>query len=143
MDVQVQEKLCLAWNCGTQGGDDIPAKPIMIQGTASGVGKTMITMALCRIFMRDGYKVAPFKSQNMTSNTAYTKCGCEIAISQFLQAYAAGLEPEPCMNPVILKPATEIQATKVILNGHPHETISADNAFLFFCVYHFFIISEF
>jgi len=93
------------------------ARPLMIQGTASNVGKTIIAMALCRIFKQDGYKVAPFKSQNITPNTARLENGDEIAVSQLLQAYAAGVEPEVCMNPVILKP----QGPQVILNGRPHE----------------------
>jgi len=80
------------------------AKPIMIQGTASGVGKTILTIALCRIFKQDGYKVAPFKAQNMTSNTCLTTAGDEIAISQHLQALAAGAEPCFDMNPIVLKP---------------------------------------
>ena len=79
-------------------------KTIMLQGTSSGVGKTIIAMALCRIFNQDGYKTAPFKSQNMTSNTAFTKSGDEIAVSQFLQACAAGTEPSADMNPILLKP---------------------------------------
>jgi adenosylcobyric acid synthase len=103
------------------------AKPIMIQGTASGVGKTIITMALCKIFKQDGYRTAPFKSQNMTSNTALTKSGEEIAVSQILQAYAAGTEPETDMNPVILKPSPEKNGTRVILNGRLYDVIDAYN----------------
>jgi len=103
------------------------AKPIMIQGTASGVGKTIITMALCRIFKQDGYKVAPFKSQNMTSNTTLTKNGDEIALSQLLQAYAAEVEPDVNMNPVILKYSPEKKGTQVILNGKYYGTINAYN----------------
>jgi len=80
------------------------AKPIMLQGTASGVGKTILTLALCRIFKQDGYKVAPFKAQNMTSNTCLTPAGDEIAMSQHLQALAAGIEPCLDMNPILLKP---------------------------------------
>ena len=103
------------------------AKSIMIQGTSSGVGKTIITMALCRIFKQDGYRAAPFKSQNMTSNTAFTKDGDEIAISQLLQAYAAGAEPSAGMNPVILKPSPDKSGTQVILNGKYYDTINAYN----------------
>jgi len=99
----------------------------MIQGTASGVGKTIIAMALCRIFKQDGYKVAPFKSQNMTSNTAFTENGDEIAISQLLQAKAAGVEPNVNMNPIILKYSREKIVTEIILNGKPHDTINAYN----------------
>ena len=102
------------------------AKPIMIQGTASGVGKTILTIALCRIFSQDGYKVAPFKSQNITANTALND-GEEIAVSQVLQARAAGLKPNANMNPVILKPSPEKHGTQVILNGRPYKTLNADN----------------
>ena len=80
------------------------AKPIMIQGTASGVGKTILTLALCRVFKQDGYAVAPFKAQNMTPNTCLTSAGDEIAISQYLQALAAGAVPCIDMNPIVLKP---------------------------------------
>jgi len=91
------------------------AKPIMIQGTSSGVGKTIITMALCRIFKQDGYKTAPFKSQNMTPNTAFTENGDEIAVSQLLQAYAAGAEPVADMNPILLKPPNFRASRKIDL----------------------------
>jgi len=80
------------------------AKAIMVQGTASGVGKTILTLALCRIFKQDGHFTAPFKAQNMTTNTCVTKQGDEIAISQWLQALAAGVEPSGDMNPIVLKP---------------------------------------
>ena len=103
------------------------AKSIMIQGTASGVGKTIITMALCRIFSQDGYKTAPFKSQNMTSNTAFTDSGDEIAISQLLQAKAANTNPVSAMNPIILKPSPEKKGTQIILNGKPYDIINAYN----------------
>jgi len=103
------------------------AKVIMIQGTASGVGKTMLTLALCRIFKQDGYSVAPFKAQNMTTNTYLTATDEEIAVSQWLQALAAGVEPTPDMNPVILKPSTEQKATQIVLNGKPFDTVNAYN----------------
>ena len=103
------------------------AKSIMLQGTASGVGKTILTLALCRIFKQDGYSVAPFKAQNMTSNTCQTVTGDEIAISQWIQAMAAGIEPSVDMNPVILKPSTEQKATQIILNGKSYDTVDAYN----------------
>ena len=103
------------------------ARPIMIQGTASGVGKTMLTLALCRIFRQDGYTVAPFKAQNLTTNTHMTIAGEEIAVSQWLQALAAEVEPTPEMSPVILRPSAEREATQVILNGKPFDTINAYN----------------
>ena len=97
----------------------------MVQGTASGVGKTILTMALCRIFKQDGHKVAPFKSQNMTGNTALIADGAEIAVSQLLQAYAAGTEPDASMNPVLLKLVSA--GTQVILNWYSLGYINADN----------------
>ena len=104
------------------------AKSIMIQGTASGVGKSVITTALCRIFKQDGHRVAPFKSQNMTSNTASAGNGDEIAVSQLLQAHAAGVEPDTRMNPVILKPSPERKGTQVLLRGRVYGTIDAGNS---------------
>ena len=80
------------------------AKAIMLQGTASGVGKTVLTLALCRIFQQDGLLVTPFKAQNMTSYTCQTKQGDEIAVSQWIQAQAAKTEPIKDMNPIVLKP---------------------------------------
>lgn len=99
----------------------------MIQGTASGVGKTIVAMALCRIFKQDGYRVSPFKSQNMTSNVAFTESGDEIAVSQLLQAYAAETTPDANMNPVILKPSQEKKGTQITLNGKHYDTIDAYN----------------
>ena len=93
------------------------AKAIMIQGTASGVGKTILTLALCRIFKEDGFKVCPFKPQNITSNTTFTEKGDEMAISQWLQAKAAGVIPDSTMSPVVLKPSPK--GAQVIVNGKP------------------------
>ncbi|MFQ9509584.1 MAG: cobyric acid synthase [Lachnospiraceae bacterium] len=92
------------------------AKVIMIQGTMSNVGKSLITAGLCRILKQDGYKVAPFKSQNMALNSHITKEGLEIGRAQAVQAEAAGLEPEPDMNPILLKPSSDTGA-QVIVNG--------------------------
>ena len=93
------------------------AKAIMIQGTASGVGKTILTLALCRIFKDDGFKVCPFKPQNITSNTIFTEKGDEMAISQWLQAKAAGVIPDSSMSPVVLKPS--FKGVQAIVNGKP------------------------
>ena len=79
-------------------------KNIMILGTSSGAGKSLITTGLCRIFYKDGYKVCPFKAQNMSRNFGIIKDNKKIAISQILQAYACGIEPEPWMNPILLLP---------------------------------------
>ena len=79
-------------------------KNIIILGTSSGAGKSLITTGLCRIFYKDGYRVAPFKAQNMSRNFAIIKDNKKIAISQVLQGVACGLEPEPWMNPILLLP---------------------------------------
>ena len=84
------------------------SKAIMIQGTMSGVGKSLLTAALCRIFRQDGHRVAPFKSQNMALNSYITPDGLEIGRAQALQAEAAGVEPSALMNPVLLKPTTDV-----------------------------------
>lgn len=79
-------------------------KTIMFQGTASDVGKTLFTLALCRIYSQQGFKAAPFKSQNMAADSFITKGGREIAIAQALQAEAAGIQPDVSMNPILMKP---------------------------------------
>ena len=79
-------------------------KNIIILGTSSGAGKSLITTGLCRIFYKDGHRVAPFKAQNMSRNFAIIKDNKKIAISQVLQGVACGLEPEPWMNPILLLP---------------------------------------
>ncbi|AWB29631.1 cobyric acid synthase [Clostridium botulinum] len=89
---------------------------IMIQGTASSVGKSLIVAALCRIFKQDGYSVCPFKSQNMSLNSYITLDGKEMGRAQVLQAYAAGLEPEVYMNPILLKPTSD-KKSQIIVNG--------------------------
>ena len=83
------------------------AKAIMIQGTMSNVGKSLICTALCRIFTQDGYKVAPFKSQNMALNSYITADGMEMGRAQAVQAEAAGKQPDVCMNPILLKPTND------------------------------------
>ncbi|MEG0306596.1 MAG: cobyric acid synthase [Clostridium sp.] len=89
---------------------------IMVQGTASSVGKSILVTALCRIFKQDGYSVCPYKSQNMSLNSYITLDGKEMGRAQVLQAYAAGLEPEVFMNPILLKPTTD-KNCQIILNG--------------------------
>ncbi len=94
------------------------AKTLMIQGTMSHVGKSLFVAALCRIFNNKGFKVAPFKSQNMSLNSFVTKDGSEIARSQVVQALAARVEPRVEMNPILLKPKGN-QSSQIILMGKP------------------------
>lgn len=92
------------------------AHSIMIQGTMSNAGKSIIAAGLCRIFKQDGYKVAPFKSQNMALNSFITKDNLEMGRAQVVQAEACGIEPSVCMNPILLKPTTDM-GSQVIING--------------------------
>jgi len=100
------------------------ANTIMLQGTSSHVGKSILTTALCRIFLQDGLKVVPFKAQNMALNSYVTKTGGEMGRAQVAQAEAAGLEPFVEMNPVLLKP-TGNSSSQVILMGKPVGNMSA------------------
>ena len=100
------------------------AKNIMIQGTMSNVGKSILCAALCRIFRQDGYRTAPFKSQNMALNSFITKDGREMGRAQVVQAEAAGIEPDVRMNPILLKPTTDI-GSQVIVNGIARGNMSA------------------
>ena len=102
------------------------AKPIMVLGTMSNAGKSILVTALCRILKQDGYKVAPFKSQNMALNSFITRDGLEMGRAQVTQAEAAGVEPDVRMNPVLLKPVHD-QGSQVILHGEVLDTITARN----------------
>jgi adenosylcobyric acid synthase len=99
-------------------------KTIMLQGTSSHVGKSILTTALCRIFWQDGWSVAPFKAQNMALNSYVTRTGAEMGRAQVAQAEAAGLEPMVEMNPVLLKP-TGNACSQVILMGKPIGNMTA------------------
>ena len=92
------------------------AKTIMIQGTASNSGKSLVVAGLCRILKQDGYKVAPFKSQNMALNSFITEDGYEMGRAQVMQAEAAGIAPDVRMNPILLKPTSD-EGSQVIVNG--------------------------
>lgn len=100
------------------------AKVIMVQGTMSNSGKSFITAGLCRVFKQDGYKVAPFKSQNMALNSYITKDGLEIGRAQAMQAEAAGIAPTVEMNPILLKPTSNI-GSQIIVNGEVRGNMKA------------------
>lgn len=100
------------------------ARSIMIQGTASNAGKSIICAGLCRIFKQDGYRVAPFKSQNMALNSAITADGLEMGRAQVVQAQAAGIKPTADMNPILLKPTGDT-GSQVIVSGVPRATMAA------------------
>jgi len=99
-------------------------RSLMIQGTASSSGKSLLVAALCRILHQDGYKVGPFKAQNMSNNSFVTRDGFEMGRAQVVQAYAAGLEPDMRMNPVLLKPSSDT-GSQVVLKGKPAFTMNA------------------
>lgn len=106
------------------------AKVIMVQGTMSNAGKSLLVAGLCRIFKQDGYRVAPFKSQNMALNSFITSEGLEMGRAQVMQAEAAGIEPMVCMNPILLKP-TNHTGSQVIVNGEVLGNMSARDYFAF------------
>lgn len=106
------------------------AKAIMVQGTMSNAGKSLVTAGLCRVFNQDGKKVAPFKSQNMALNSFITKDGAEMGRAQVVQAEAANIEPNAIMNPILLKPTSD-SGSQVIVNGEAIGTMTAAEYFKF------------
>ena len=104
------------------------AKRIMIQGTMSNAGKSLICAGLCRIFHQDGYKAAPFKSQNMALNSFITDDGLEMGRAQVVQAEAAKIRPRAEMNPILLKPTNDT-GSQVIVNGKVWQDMSARDYF--------------
>ena len=106
------------------------ARSIMIQGTMSGAGKSLLAAGLCRIFKRAGYKVAPFKSQNMALNSFITEDGLEMGRAQVMQAEAAGVAPDVRMNPILLKPTSDV-GSQVIVNGEVRAVMDAREYFAY------------
>ena len=104
------------------------AKSIMIQGTMSNVGKSLLCAALCRIFKQDGFRTAPFKSQNMALNSYITPDGLEMGRAQVAQAEAAGRDCDVRMNPILLKPSSDT-GSQLIVNGRVRGQYSAADYF--------------
>ena len=117
------ERLCQALSLALTGKSK-NLKPrrktpaVMFQGTSSNAGKSILTAAMCRIMLQDGYRVAPFKSQNMSLNSCVTRQGGEMGRAQVVQAQACRLEPDVRMNPILLKPNKDT-GSQVIVLGHP------------------------
>src|SRR5699024_4862460 len=104
------------------------ARCIMVQGTMSGAGKSLLCTALCRIFAQDGLRVAPFKSQNMALNSYVTRDGLEMGRAQVVQSQAAGVEPDVRMNPILLKPSSDT-GSQVIVQGKVRGQMPASQYF--------------
>jgi adenosylcobyric acid synthase len=102
----------------------VSAKPIFVGGTSSQAGKSWMATAICAWLRRRGYKVAPFKAQNMSNNSYACPCGGEIGRAQVVQAEACGLEPSPDMNPILLKPNSDM-GSQVVLDGKVWKTLAA------------------
>src|SRR6478609_10592608 len=100
------------------------ARGLLVAGTSSDAGKSLVTAGLCRFLARQGVRVAPFKAQNMSNNSMVCADGAEIGRAQWLQAVAAGAVPEAAMNPVLLKPGSD-RRSHVVLMGRPHGTLDA------------------
>ena len=96
----------------------------MIQGTMSNAGKSLLVAGILRVLKQDGYRAAPFKSQNMALNSYITGEGLEMGRAQVMQAEAAGIEPQVCMNPILLKPTSDV-GSQVIVNGEVKGNYSA------------------
>ncbi|AKU17790.1 cobyric acid synthase [Luteipulveratus mongoliensis] len=97
---------------------------LLVAGTTSDAGKSVVTAGVCRLLAREGLSVAPFKAQNMSNNSMVTAAGAEIGRAQWVQAVAAGAEPEPAMNPVLLKPSSD-RRSHVVVMGQPAGRLEA------------------
>src|SRR5258706_16104535 len=119
---------CLrSWGDCRQKDRDPPVRgALLVAGTTSDAGKSVLTAGLCRWLARQGVKVAPFKAQNMSLNSGVTSDGAEIGRAQMMQAAAAGIEPEAAMNPVLLKPGSDTHSQGVLL-GQPVGEVDALN----------------
>ncbi|MBR1623298.1 MAG: cobyric acid synthase CobQ, partial [Pseudobutyrivibrio sp.] len=106
------------------------SKVIMIQGTMSNVGKSLLVGGLCRVLTQDGLKVAPFKSQNMALNSFVTEDGLELGRAQAMQAECARVAPSVNMNPILLKPTNDV-GSQVIVNGEVIGNMSAREYFAY------------
>jgi adenosylcobyric acid synthase len=101
-----------------------PVRGLLVTGTTSDAGKSVITTGICRYLARQGVRVAPFKAQNMSNNSMVTATGAEIGRAQWIQAMAAGVEPEAAMNPVLLKPGSD-RRSHVVVMGQPESELAA------------------
>ena len=104
------------------------AKCVMVQGTMSGAGKSLLCAGLCRVFRQDGWRVAPFKSQNMALNSYVTRQGLEMGRAQVMQAEAAGIQPDVRMNPILIKPSSDT-GSQIIVNGEVRGQMTAAEYF--------------
>jgi adenosylcobyric acid synthase len=124
--VGVNGEAAVPSDCGQQerGAARHRAGALLVCGTASDAGKSLVTAGICRSLARRGVRVAPFKAQNMSNNSAVTASGAEIGRAQAMQAAACGIEPEAAMNPVLIKPAGET-SSQVLLMGTPYANATA------------------
>ena len=107
------------------GSESRPASGVLIAGTSSDAGKSLVVTGLCRALARQGIAVAPFKAQNMSNNSCVCADGAEVGRAQYLQAQAAGVAPESAMNPVLLKPGSD-HRSHIVVRGRPYGTLESE-----------------